>query len=557
MLTLGDDSITFEPSSSLSDIFYDSANFKDFVYLDNSERETCLEFTQVVVFVTNNGLELYEINESKKSSKLLKTLNVASDWSTCYHTSNLLLLATGMNAAILQPFIIQGKEIIRLKPFTVDFGCSNSKNKLLERDVAVASIYGAVYVLALRYSTRDSTASDLLMYRLPTDLNAVPQLRYTLSLGLTGMFGIHVIDNMVIVHHQLSKSSLVFDVGMQPNSTSHQPFLKTSLIAAPRLCTVSGQPPALYTPSWVMFAPNIVIDPTLGIFASLAVKPELAEIDDTVSRFRFLMNRSNQKKTILSELTVAIKENKLTVRQLKSILETITEKFVVAQIPVLKPSEPVKGQLLVEDVQLLCINQEEMMNVFVALREEATVSDTRLASTLLAYVSILQSHGLNINPYLLEILVNTLIGANEYAKLHQLLSYKVIEDSKPMAFLLLGFEAKYPPLFQSGVDMLAREGAHDEIIEVLLSKGNATDALRYLENNSALDKSNALKALDSAWSSGDRIQQHVIFQYCLEKKGRQNWGESFEKFSRDFRKLYRDDELQEGVSTLAFSRDVM
>lgn len=122
-----------------------------------------------------------------------------------------------------------------------------------------------------------------------------------------------------------------------------------------------------------------------------------------------------------------------------------------------------------------------------------------------------------------------------------------------MAFFLLSLETKYPPLFQSAVDMLVREGllvnailvykygfvkgAVDEIVEVLLAKGNTTDAIRlsasniclkiliplcfrYLESCSALDRVNVLKALDAAWNRGDRVEKYAVYSQCAEKKGR-------------------------------------
>ncbi|CAJ0939299.1 unnamed protein product, partial [Mesorhabditis belari] len=624
MLTLGDESISFEASSSLSDNFYDNTNCKvctvrgngsmgvtfkglkgdscnlrikdvgkikiakispsgrvasvqrnenavDFIVLESGDRENCIEFTQVVssrsglirqvewitsnqiVFITNNGLELYDVNEEKRNSKLVKTLNVASDWSTCYHPSRLLLLATGVNAATMQPFIIHHGQFTRLKPFAVDFGCSNSKKKLLERDVTVSSIYGSIYVLALRYSTRDSSTSDLLMYKLSADVNQPAKLTYTLVLGLTGMFGIHVIDNLVIVHHQLSRSSLIFDIGLDLNNSAHQPFLTTSLVASSRLCSIAGQSPSLYTPSWVMFTPNVVIDPFMGIFASLKVNPEKAIIEDTVLRLRFLMNRTNQKITVLNELSTAIRD-RLKLRLIQQVLEIMVEKNAVSKIPILRPSDPTRSQLLCEDLQLLSIEQDDMVHLFVNIKEHPNISYSHLASVMLAYISILKVREITVQPYLYEVLVNTLVLAGDFLKLHQLINYKVVSDSKPMAYLLVSLEAKYSPLFQSGVDMLVREGATDEIVEVLLAKGNVTDALRYLENHGSLDRANALKALDAIWQYGDRVHKYGIFAHCAEKKGKQVWNEQYEKFSADFKRLYSEEEIIDAEKEVAFSK---
>ncbi|KAK6009280.1 putative colon cancer-associated protein Mic1, partial [Ostertagia ostertagi] len=92
-------------------------------------------------------------------------------------------------------------------------------------------------------------------------------------------------------------------------------------------------------------------------------------------------------------------------------------------------------------------------------------------------------------------------------KLHQLVTYKVIFDSKPLAFLLLSYEARCPSLFQSGIDILARQKACDEIVEVLLERGHVVDALRYLETQHM--EANNLKIVDIA-KHQDRVTQYAV-----------------------------------------------
>ncbi|VDK21883.1 unnamed protein product [Anisakis simplex] len=70
-----------------------------------------------LLFVTNQGLELYQVNVEKKNTKLLKTYNISLYW-----------------------FIYYNGSLHRLTKFEVDFGSSNAKTNLIEREVTVASM---------------------------------------------------------------------------------------------------------------------------------------------------------------------------------------------------------------------------------------------------------------------------------------------------------------------------------------------------------------------------------------------------------------------------------
>lgn len=45
----------------------------------------------------------------------------------------------------------------------------------------------------------------------------MPQKSDVLLLNMTGRFAINVVDDLVIVHHQTSQTSLIFDINLQPS----------------------------------------------------------------------------------------------------------------------------------------------------------------------------------------------------------------------------------------------------------------------------------------------------------------------------------------------------
>ncbi|VDL84026.1 unnamed protein product [Nippostrongylus brasiliensis] len=117
---------------------------------------------------------------------------------------------------------------------------------------------------------------------------------------------------------------------------------------------------------------------------------------------------------------------------------------------------------------------------------------------------------------------------------------EVITDSKPLAFLLLSYEARCPSLFQSGVDILARQKACDEIVEVLLERGHVADAIRYLDAQHM--ETNSPKFLSIA-KQQDRIVQYAVLTNLMSRKSKDEGA----KHERGLASLYTEDEVKEAV----------
>lgn len=108
-----------------------------------------------------------------------------------------------------------------------------------------------------------------------------------------------------------------------------------------------------------------------------------------------------------------------------------------------------------------------------------------------------------------------------FYQLHQLLQYHAVSDSKPLACLLLSLENLYPAAHQLALDMLQRLGnAHEEIIEVLLSKNQILPALRYTRSVNKSDQVCARKFLEAAKSTNDPLLFHSVFKFFEQRNYR-------------------------------------
>ncbi|TKR89784.1 hypothetical protein L596_013834 [Steinernema carpocapsae] len=508
-----------------------------------------------ILYVLNNGLELYQVNCEKKTIKLVRSFNISLIWFVYYPKSQLLVASSGINGAVLNPFIIQNGVIHKLSRFEVDFGCCNAKSKLLERDITVGSIYGSLYILVLRSSIRDSTTSDIALYELNADAAVPSKFSYSLTLGLGGMFGVHVIDNLVIVHHQISSKSLVFDVGLHPDYQLHKAVMEDTVSIDPAAEAFVSEGMELYTPAWVIFAPNFIIDSRAGIFTTLGVVPKSAagRVKDNLTLLQFLMKRSNAKRDFLTIFTEMIAEKRLTLVQCATVFEWIIDSFIRTSANVLVNTEQQRMRVIAESYTEMRIEQSDLLScVFLPLKDSTTVDKKFLVNVMLECLLALNAKSLEVEPYFHEVLVNTMVEAQEYNKLQQLLQYRVIADAKPLAFNLLSLEVQHAPLIQLAVDMLARLGVNEQIVEVLLSKGKVIEAVRFIDAI-GLDRFNCLKAFEAAVKSG-RPTQFAIFNYFNDKK-RTNYGKEsdhYEVFRQRFDELFTEEELEEAAKESLF-----
>lgn len=106
-------------------------------------------------------------------------------------------------------------------------------------------------------------------------------------------------------------------------------------------------------------------------------------------------------------------------------------------------------------------------------------------------------HNLTVRNSIYELLIQILVHSGQYYLLNQLTAYKVIKDSKPIAFILLSLEDEYPPAVQLALDMLRRLPLScEDIVEIFLIKKKVLHAIRFLESVAYAGQRNKAKKGD-------------------------------------------------------------
>ena len=75
------------------------------------------------------------------------------------------------------------------------------------------------------------------------------------------------------------------------------------------------------------------------------------------------------------------------------------------------------------------------------------------------------------SPYLYELLASLLIQAGRFVELEQHMQNGIVQDSLPLAKMLLANEITYKPFRVLGLEMLKRCAPVEEVVDALLQRG--------------------------------------------------------------------------------------
>eukprot|EP00035_Acanthoeca_spectabilis_P040134 m.67480 g.67480 ORF g.67480 m.67480 type:complete len:663 (+) comp9868_c2_seq1:515-2503(+) len=513
--------------------------------------------TREVAFITSLGLEYYAVNPEKRSLKLIKSYSISVNWYVYSHENRVLLLSTALQANQLQPYLFKDGGVTRLSKFEVELPAAYNQlsPKLLERDVYLAPLYQRLYCMVVRNKPRGGPA-EITLLRLTRDTTTRVAV---LALDQSGRFAINTVDNLILVHHQISKSTCIFDlkwstVGRDGNyldghsvEVLHPMMRPRSIAAPPRHNDDTVSRTNLYSSSWIVFQPDIVIDARLGYLWTLHFNLDrMAELIPSKTKLlKFLLRRGDAKETILRVIFDAIKpETQCELGVISQMFDQINHIYARRLLGSTTPQGIILPQL---GSEAIAVNQSDMYKgVFLAL-EDTKIKYQFMVKVLVDYIRSLSYFGVTVEHFLYELVINLLVRHNRYYQLHQFLQYHVINDSKPVACLLLSLESKYPPAFQLALDMLKRLAtANEEIVDVLVGKDQLLLALRFLRSlgPEAVATVSPRRFLEAAYNTGDSSLFYIVYKFfeernvTLRKRPEFRKGEECEAFVAHFNKLF-------------------
>ncbi|XP_030361645.1 regulator of MON1-CCZ1 complex isoform X3 [Strigops habroptila] len=455
----------------------------------------CWTSSTEIVFITDQGIEFYQVLPEKRSLKLLKNQSINVNWYMYCPESSVILLSTTVLGNVLQPFYFKSGTMSKLSKFEIELPAApkSSKLSLSERDIAMATIYGQLYVLYLRHHSRtsNSTGAEVVLYHLPREGSC--KKTHVLKLNRTGKFALNVVDNLVVVHHQDTETSVIFDIKLKGefdgSTTIHQFVLPPRSIQPYQIpvagpASVTSQSPVpckLYSSSWIVFQPDIIISASEGYLWSLQVKlePVVNLLLDKGKLMDFLLQRKECKMVILSVCSQML-------------------------------SEPERGSLSV------------IATVFDKLNHEYK----KYLEAEQSYTMVVEA-GLSRSNPLLKRPVRTQAVIDQSDMYTHVLSVFTEKKEAPHKFTIAVLMEYIRSLNQFQIAVQRLSTANDEIVEVLLSKHQVLAALRFIRGIGGHDSISARKFLDAAKQAEDDMLFYTIFRFFEQRNQRLRGNPSF------------------------------
>ena len=509
---------------------------------------------EFLVLITAATVEFYQFIQKSFSFRLLKTFNINVLWAI-YSSSDNVLVVGVKGGTVLYPFVFRSgvsTPIARQPKVEIEVGATRETKPIVkERDVFVINLYSIQYIAVIRTSPKGpGMGSEVLLYQLFQDGQA--KLTHICGIDIPGRCTLSVVDNLVVVHHQASKTSMMYDIAfggvVSGTITTHSTVISPLPIApctlwlrkkgeemaktpSPRILIeqqsvtssssmtlhdIQSITPELYSSKWIFFQPEIVIDAHYGVIWKLKLNLVALSnmIADKCALIQLLLMRTGGRDIILDVCKECLEPGRqVNLAVVGAIFDYLNNSYKL---------NGGSGSDLVGKKYRNAIGQREMYTlVFAPLSDKLNMSSGFMVATVIDFIRSLNKFQIPVEHFLFELIMNILIDNKLFYQLHQFLQYHVIADSKPLATLLLSKELVYSPATQLAMDMFKRLGTADgEIIDILISRGQILSALRFVKALEKVDVVSARVFMEAAANEDDRMLFYTVYKFFEERNMR-------------------------------------
>uniref|UniRef100_A0A674AWT9 Regulator of MON1-CCZ1 n=1 Tax=Salmo trutta TaxID=8032 RepID=A0A674AWT9_SALTR len=575
-LELCENPVQFENASSVNNVFFDEANKQVFAVrsggatgvvvkgpedkssvafrMDDKGEVKCIKFS-----IGNKILAVQRTPKSvvlpdKRCLKLLKSQSINVNWYMYCPETAVILLSTTFQGNVLQPFVFKSGTMSKMAKFEIELPVvpKPAKLNLSERDIAVANIYGQLYVMYLKHHSRttDSPCAEVVLYHLPREGSC--KKTNVLKLNTTGKFALNVVDNLVVVHHQSTQTSIIFDIKLREPDCAlnvHQPVLPPRSIHPYRipLTGIGCLTCSVCSPSVSGCLTCFVCTPSVSgyqWYLQVKLPPTVNLLQDKGKLIDFLLRRRDCKMVILSVCSQMLNgEDKGSLPVVATVFDKLNQVFkeyleAEQTYTVAMESGPSRGSAARERpvrTQAVIDQSDMYTHVLSSFTEKKDVSHKFIIAVLMEYIRSLNQVQITVQVALVDYLLSVVTLVEQTLDQFYCMIFILIGCGINIccvcclkACLLLSLEGTYPAAHQLSLDMLKRlSTANDEIVEVLLSKQQVLGALRFIRSVGGNDNISARKFLDAALQTADQMLFYTIFRFFEQRNLRLRGSPSF------------------------------
>ena len=258
------------------------------------------------MYFTSHGIEVYNVLPEKRQVKSVRYLNQLISWFVFCPYSNIVVISMSKTTSSLFVFYLNNGTIYKLPKLEID---PHQQIEVKEKDVVVFTNYNVVNYVAVvihpdENAPASSSTSEIILYNINKDAVTVTKT-HRLQTSFNGVSGLamHTIDDVLLVHNKQEGETFFFDVGGLSGefdgTLSHH-------VSVGKPCRMTaGQE----YPNWVLFPPDIVIDPNAGTMSKITLKIEALKVDEDFCgslelprHVSFMLQRQNAKRALLESL---------------------------------------------------------------------------------------------------------------------------------------------------------------------------------------------------------------------------------------------------------------
>ncbi|KAJ3167725.1 hypothetical protein HDU88_002172 [Geranomyces variabilis] len=515
-------------------------------------------FPGELMVVSSSGFELYQYSGTSKNFVKKKSREARINWYSYWPEVRILVTSVGPLALRLYHMKLDsGADSLMTLNLKPKGNMSGVQAQATRKQITVVLVYGRAF---LGFFDLTPDPPLLVLYRIS---RSTPSHSVAYPLDGRGTFIANAADNLIIVTNVVTKLFLIFD--MKHDATE-------AVVSTARI-PVQEEDDLDAVIEWQPCFPDYILVSGRGMLYCVqvdlqALARDMRENSSGLAVVTFLARRDMDDPTVVLQIVAGMMREGASVEQMRKAFDLLNSR--ARQVG---PSEMPQGLIrdastdsvnslgsigTVEDSlsgsaagspmarrklqvhtgssstlqralarsheestgprRQLCTQELLFANVFEPLSKEAAFPSEYLTSCLLEYIASLSVAGRQtVQSCFHELVCDLLLRDNRHTELHQLVQYNVVEDSSTVARRLLARGGVYAPFKQLGLDMLKRLDANNEVVDVLLSRGEFLDALRYAVSRSVTTVP-PTSFLEAALQSGDRTLFLNTYK-CLEDRG--------------------------------------
>lgn len=308
------------------------------------------------------------------------------------------------------------------------------------------------------------------------------QKRHILRLNLQGKCALNVVDNLILIHHQQTKTTHAYDIEERSKSQTdgfqaiHEPLLSDLTVQPINVnwqllsSSISTSPTTieLYSQSWIVFLPNVIIDVKMGCLWFIVINLDylLDVIPDRLLLIDILLRRANGKAAILTLLrTILTSGASPSQFPVSNQPDTNSSKILDLWIEMIdrinrvyienSPNRPLLSQtdihsvlqLFSSNTPLSSIGSTSTIQRTLSAASSDTISDETehmqslkfAISIIIELIRSLNDFNIPVDYVIYELLVHLLVKNNQFFQLQQLIQYQVLTDSIKLGKYLFFF----------------------------------------------------------------------------------------------------------------------